>query len=207
MSAQVVDHWLEWPDADVDLVKKTERISRVITPEIIVIHYGVANSMRSLVGAQRATGYWAHLSIDGYVEGSHGAKYEVFQGMPFNMYGSHAGKSSWQGRGGCNAFSIGIEIANPGPLIRCKDGRLRTDANAKAFFKGKTSAPTWPEDEAIESVHQDGRRRILPHGEWTHWAIYTDQDVVVDGDLVTARTGAHCHQFARQIINMLAEQG
>ena len=35
-------------------------------------------------------------------------------------------------------------------------------------------------------------------------AIYTDQDVVVDGDLVTARTGGHCHQFARTIIDMLA---
>jgi protease I len=35
-------------------------------------------------------------------------------------------------------------------------------------------------------------------------AIYTDQDVVVDGDLVTARTGAHCHQFARKIIELLA---
>ena len=37
-------------------------------------------------------------------------------------------------------------------------------------------------------------------------AIYTDQDVVVDGDLVTGRTGGHCHQFARQIIDLLAER-
>ena len=34
--------------------------------------------------------------------------------------------------------------------------------------------------------------------------VYTDQDVVVDGDLITARTGGHCHLFARQIIEMLA---
>jgi protease I len=34
-------------------------------------------------------------------------------------------------------------------------------------------------------------------------AIYTDEDVVVDGDLVTARTGGHCHQFARRIIDLL----
>jgi protease I len=37
-------------------------------------------------------------------------------------------------------------------------------------------------------------------------AIYTDQDVIVDRDLVTARTGAHCHLFARQIIELLAQQ-
>jgi protease I len=33
---------------------------------------------------------------------------------------------------------------------------------------------------------------------------YVDEDVVVDGDLVTARTGGHCHLFARKIIDMLA---
>lgn len=37
-------------------------------------------------------------------------------------------------------------------------------------------------------------------------AIYTDQDVIVDGDLVTARTGAHCHLFASTIIDILAQK-
>jgi protease I len=37
-------------------------------------------------------------------------------------------------------------------------------------------------------------------------AIYTDEDVVVDGDLVTGRTGGHCHQFARRIIDILLDQ-
>jgi len=38
-------------------------------------------------------------------------------------------------------------------------------------------------------------------------AIYTDQDVVVDGDdLVTGRTGGHCHLFARKIIDLLSER-
>jgi protease I len=35
-------------------------------------------------------------------------------------------------------------------------------------------------------------------------ALYTDQDVVVDGDFVTGRTGDHCHHFARKIIDMLS---
>ncbi|MEV7418429.1 DJ-1/PfpI family protein [Streptomyces sp. NPDC089919] len=34
-------------------------------------------------------------------------------------------------------------------------------------------------------------------------ANYVDQDVVVDGDLVTARTGDHCHLFARTLIDQL----
>lgn len=37
-------------------------------------------------------------------------------------------------------------------------------------------------------------------------ANYVDQDVVVDGDLVTARTGEHCHLFARRIIDLLAQR-
>jgi protease I len=37
-------------------------------------------------------------------------------------------------------------------------------------------------------------------------ARFVDQDVVVDGDLVTGRTGGHCHLFARAIINMLLER-
>jgi protease I len=34
-------------------------------------------------------------------------------------------------------------------------------------------------------------------------AEYVDEDVVVDGDLVTARSGGHCHLFARKIIELL----
>jgi protease I len=37
-------------------------------------------------------------------------------------------------------------------------------------------------------------------------AIYTNEDVVVDGDLVTARTGQHCHVLARTIIDLLVER-
>jgi protease I len=36
---------------------------------------------------------------------------------------------------------------------------------------------------------------------------YVDEDVVVDGDLVTARTGGHCHLFVRKIIELLQEKG
>jgi protease I len=37
-------------------------------------------------------------------------------------------------------------------------------------------------------------------------AVYVNEDVVVDGDLVTARTGGHCHLFACKIIAILAEK-
>lgn len=37
-------------------------------------------------------------------------------------------------------------------------------------------------------------------------AIYTNQDVVVDGDLVTGRSGGHAHLFAKKIIEILSEK-
>jgi protease I len=37
-------------------------------------------------------------------------------------------------------------------------------------------------------------------------AIYTDQDVVVDGNLVTGRSAGHCGPFAHTIIDMLADK-
>lgn len=37
-------------------------------------------------------------------------------------------------------------------------------------------------------------------------AIYVDEDVVVDGDLVTARTGGHCHLLAKTIIGMINQR-
>jgi protease I len=53
-----------------------------------------------------------------------------------------------------------------------------------------------------------GRRVVVHnnlHGDAVNMgAEYVDEDVVVDGDLVTARTGAHCHQFARKIIDILS---
>ena len=35
---------------------------------------------------------------------------------------------------------------------------------------------------------------------------YVDQDVVVDGDFVSGRTGGHCHLFAHKIIQLLDER-
>jgi deglycase len=37
-------------------------------------------------------------------------------------------------------------------------------------------------------------------------AEYVDQDVVIDDDLVTGRTGKHAHLFARKIIDMVIER-
>lgn len=146
------------------------RRSRVIVPEVVVIHYGVINDHPTLVRAQKRSGFVAHLTIDGWSSGQHGAEYRVTQLMPLNEMGSHAGKSDWRGRPSVNVFSIGIEIANPGPLIRGVDGKLRT-----------VHGQEWDEDEALEERH-----RLPTDPTWTHWARYTNQEI----DLLIAIIGA-----------------
>jgi protease I len=37
-------------------------------------------------------------------------------------------------------------------------------------------------------------------------AVYIDQDVVVDDDLVTARTGGHCNMFAKKIMELIVNR-
>jgi N-acetylmuramoyl-L-alanine amidase len=165
-----IDGWLEWDAPNVTLTKKRERESHRITPEVIVIHYGVTRSLPELAAAQRATGYWAHLSIDGGTNAG-GATYELFQALPFHEQGSHAGQSNYRGTSGVNAFSVGIEISNPGPLIIGADGKLRT-----------VHGHEWPEDEAVEAEHAGGR---APRN-WTHWAQYTDQEIDILVGIIAA---------------------
>ncbi|MBH9738543.1 thiamine biosynthesis protein ThiJ [Vibrio navarrensis] len=56
----------------------------------------------------------------------------------------------------------------------------------------------------------EGRKAVVHNnllGDAKAYGIeYVDQDVVVDGDLVTARTGMHCHLFAQKILQLLEER-
>lgn len=110
---RVVDHRLELEARDNVDLRHIRQIGAPITPEVIVFHYAVTHNLDMTVAAQRARDYWAHVSVDGWADG--GARYRVTQALPFNQRGSHAGKSSWRGRAAVSGFSIGIEIANPGP--------------------------------------------------------------------------------------------
>ena len=76
----------------------------------------------------------------------------------------------------------------------------------KQIVKGIICHGMWLVAPAPELVRG---RRVTVHNNLigdarAYGAIYTDQDVVVDGDLVTARTGGHCHLLARTIIDRLS---
>jgi protease I len=76
------------------------------------------------------------------------------------------------------------------------------------IVKGIICHGMWLVAPAPELVR--GRRVVVHnnlHGDAINMgATYVDEDVVVDDDLVTGRTGGHCHLFARQIIEILNAQ-
>jgi protease I len=77
----------------------------------------------------------------------------------------------------------------------------------KRILKGIICHGMWliaPTPELVQG------RRVVAHNNLigdvrNMGAIYTDQDVVIDGDLITGRTGPLCHLFARAIIDTLGE--
>jgi N-acetylmuramoyl-L-alanine amidase len=81
---------------------------REISPTLIVIHYTGDNSLDGALSwlCARQSGVSAHLVIakDG----------TIYQLLPFNVAGWHAGKSSYNGSGSVNSFSIGIENVGVG---------------------------------------------------------------------------------------------
>lgn len=75
-----------------------------------------------------------------------------------------------------------------------------------SIIKGIICHGLWLAAPAPELVR--GRRLVVHNnllGDARNMgARYVDEDVVVDGDLVSARTGGHCHLFARKIIELLS---
>jgi protease I len=82
---------------------------------------------------------------------------------------------------------------------------------ARAFanpgvIKGVICHGMWLAAPAPELVR--GRRAVAHNnllGDLHNMGVrYVDEDVVVDGDLVTGRTGEHCHLFAAKLIEVVA---
>jgi protease I len=76
----------------------------------------------------------------------------------------------------------------------------------KQIVKGIICHGMWLVAPAPELVRG---RKVTVHNNLigdarAYGAIYSDEDVVVDGDLVTGRTGGHCHLFARKIIDIVS---
>lgn len=109
----------------------------LVKPTLLVMHYTAGQSGSGAISwlCDKRAKASAHLVVD--MDGT------VTQLAPFNRQTWHAGKSAWRGRSGCNAFSIGIEMVNPGWLKKRESGQY-VDTNGKAvspnlveFLKGQ----------------------------------------------------------------------
>ncbi len=75
----------------------------------------------------------------------------------------------------------------------------------KQILKGIICHGLWLVSPVAEVIQG---RKIVAHNNLigdvkNYGAIYTDQDLVVDDDLITARTGGHCNLLARAIIDRI----
>jgi N-acetylmuramoyl-L-alanine amidase len=116
----------------------------LLVRRLLVIHFTSGMSAESSIDfwkSAEAKGACAHIIIDR--DGT------IFQCRAFNRTAGHAGVSRWtdpathQVRTGCNAFSIGIELANAG------DSVTGSVENPKLFGK-------YPCASAISARHKNG---------------------------------------------------
>nr|WP_225955048.1 DJ-1/PfpI family protein [Kibdelosporangium phytohabitans] len=94
------------------------------------------------------------------------------------------------------------DVDDPAPAVKL----LRRAMGMKQVLKGISCHGMWLASPIADVVRG---RRVTCHNNLVGdvrnmGARYTDQDVVVDDDLVTSRTAEHCHLFARTIIDLIA---
>jgi protease I len=85
---------------------------------------------------------------------------------------------------------------------------LRRAFGEPGLIKGIICHGLWLASPIAETVRG---RKVVCHNNLigdvrNMGAEYVDQDVVIDGDLITGRTGGHCHLFARTVIDQLIQR-
>ena len=84
---------------------------------------------------------------------------------------------------------------------------MRRAFGNKQILKGIICHGMWLMAPVADLV--EGRKAVVHNnllGDAKQYGVhYVDKDVVVDDDLVTGRTGNHCHLFARKIIELISK--
>lgn len=140
-----------------------------IKPTLIVLHdtaggLNAEGSIKWLCGNPKGTSAHFVVARDG----------EVTQLAAPDRKCGHAFPSSWRGRNGCNGFSIGIEIVNPGKLLK------RGETSAVSSFGQVFERAPLRIVQASSPAHGDG---------W--WMAYTDAQLDAVEALVAALTRAY----------------
>lgn len=136
--------------------KQTPNVSGIITPKYIVIHYTANNSFTGAINTltNPNSKVSAHFVI--------GQKGELCQLAPCNVKCWHVGTSEYKGLTGLNAYSIGLELCNFGPLS-LKNGEYYS-------WNGKIVSPS--------EVYTDTTGK--------HWNAYTHNQLTTTIDICKA---------------------
>ena len=116
-----------------------------IQPEYLIMHYTAGRSAEASVAwlTNPDAKASAHLVI--------GRDGSITQLVPFDTKAWHAGRSYWEGLEGMNAFSLGIELDNAGPLTKVGE-------KYQAWF-GKS----YPESQVLYAKH-----KLDQEPQWWH---------------------------------------
>lgn len=94
----------------------------------------------------------------------------------------HAGASQYRGRQNCNGFTIGIEIANPGAMVKFGAG----------YSNGGAAKP---EKGVKVPASMDVRKASSPHHGLAYWLAYSDAQIATVTELCRAIAAAYNIQF------------
>jgi N-acetylmuramoyl-L-alanine amidase len=104
----------------------------------------------------------------------------IVQLAPLNMVTWHAGVSNYKGRTNCNAFTTGIEIVNPGRMVRYQSGYSNNTAEPHKGVK-------------VSGDLDVKRVKTKEHGDG-YWLAYTDAQIETVTELcraIVAEYGSH----------------
>ena len=174
MAFAVKNHVLHHDDKPV-AQKPTPNVGGVLKPSLLIMHYTAAQSAKGAISwlCNPNAKASAHLVVD--LDGA------VTQLAPFNRVAWHAGKSVWKRRSNCNAFSIGIELTNAGPLTKLANGKF-----ADAYGKNV------PASQVAMLAHK------LDKGGEKPWMIYPALQISVAVDIAKAHLPDLRHQRHRR---------
>ncbi len=140
MTYSIKDHKLEGPNVE---YRQSPNHSGEIDPSRIVQHHTGGwpdgkGSVSWLCNSEANAS--AHLVIND--------KGKTTQLLPFNIKAWHAGSSTSSYHGSSpNSISIGIELANPGRLVKINDTQYAQDGNPDMVFNGDEWGIQWFEAE------------------------------------------------------------
>ncbi|MEF3367948.1 N-acetylmuramoyl-L-alanine amidase [Methylocystis sp. 9N] len=146
----------------------TPNLGGALKPSLLVMHYTASQSAKSAISwlCNPIAKASAHLVVD--LDGT------ATQLAPFNRVAWHAGKSLWKRRANCNAFSIGVEMTNAGPLTKRANGKF-----ADAY--GKSVAPS----EVAMLAHK------LDKGAEKPWMAYPAAQIAAAVEIAQAIVAAY----------------